>query len=83
MNEQPVSFKDQMMIFAESMEPCAVVEIISIGKLGVEENKTHTKVIMEELEKELGISPTRIFVLYVEPKPSDVGYNKTTFHGLV
>ena len=64
-------------------DPCAVVEIISIGKLGIEENKEHTRVIMEELEKELGLSPTRIFVLYIEPKPCDVGYNKTTFHGLV
>ena len=71
------------MLFGESPDPCAVVEIISIGKLGVEENKEHTRVIMEMLEKELGLSPERTFVLYIEPKPSDVGYNKTTFHGLV
>ena len=49
-----------MMTFGGSNEPCAYVCLMSIGKLGVEENKKHSDAIMTVLEKSLGISPTRV-----------------------
>lgn len=37
---------------------------------------------MTELNK-LGISGDRMFINFVGPKPEDVGFNFTTFHGAV
>jgi phenylpyruvate tautomerase len=73
---------DQMITWAGTNEPCAYITCLSIGRLGVEENKKHSKVIMGELNK-LGIESTRMYISFVDPKAEDVGYNNTTFHGLL
>ncbi|CAF0742811.1 unnamed protein product [Brachionus calyciflorus] len=69
---------DQLMSFGGTFEPCAYVTLMSIGRLGVEENKKHSKVIMNELEK-LGIPPNRVYIYFQDAHPFEVGYNKTTF----
>ena len=48
------------MSFGGSNEPCAYVTLMSIGKLGLDENKKHSNAIMISLEKHLGISPARV-----------------------
>lgn len=66
------------MSFGGTFEPCAHVSLISIGRLGVEENKKHSKVIMNELEK-LGIPSNRVYIFFQDVHPFEIGYNKTTF----
>jgi hypothetical protein len=51
---------------------------MSIGGLGVEENKKHSNAIMIELEK-LDIPSNRVYVYFQDFLPFEVGYNKTTF----
>lgn len=53
---------DILMSFGGSSEPCAIANLMSIGALGVEENKKHSKVIFEYVEKELGISTDRYLI---------------------
>ncbi|MPC28170.1 Macrophage migration inhibitory factor [Portunus trituberculatus] len=53
---------DQLMSFGGSSEPCASVRLSSIGRLGVELNKTYAAKIFVFMEKHLGISNDRIFL---------------------
>lgn len=73
---------DQLMTWNSTNEPCANVSVLSIGKLGVEENKRHSNAIMTELNK-IGIPSTRMYIHFIDPKPGDVGYNNSTFHGIL
>jgi phenylpyruvate tautomerase len=50
---------DQMMTFSGTEDPCALVNLMSIGKLGVKENKSHTAVLMEKIEGALGVPQDR------------------------
>lgn len=50
---------DQMMTYGGSTEPCAMCTLNSIGKIGVEENKEHTKVLTEKISSELGVPARR------------------------
>ncbi len=54
---------DQNMSFGGSFEPCAQVLLQSIGRLGVEENKTYSRVIADELQK-LGVAPDRQYIYF-------------------
>lgn len=71
-------FKDQLMSFGDTEKKCAYVKLMSIGELGPEENISHVKVIMDELEK-LGIPSNRIYIHLKDAQPYEIGYNKTTF----
>ena len=50
---------DQLMVFGGKADACAQASLMSIGKLGVEENKAHAQAIYEAVEKLLGIPPER------------------------
>lgn len=52
------------MSFGGSTEPCAIANLMSIGALGVEQNKKHAKVFFELVEKELGVSNDRYSILF-------------------
>lgn len=45
---------DVPMSFGGTIEPCAIANLMSIGALGVEQNKKHAKVLFALVEKELG-----------------------------
>lgn len=47
------------MFFKGSNAPTAQATLMSIGALGVAENKKHAKLLFEVVEKSLGISPDR------------------------
>ena len=49
---------DEMMSFGGSTEPCAMVDFISAGKIGGEENKNYSKAIAALMEK-LGVPSDR------------------------
>jgi len=53
---------------------------MSIGKLGVEENKKHAAVLHDHIEKNLGIPRNRLYITFIDEDAANVGYNGTTFH---
>ncbi|XP_057656879.1 macrophage migration inhibitory factor homolog [Diorhabda carinulata] len=61
-------------------EPAAQATLMSIGCLGVEENKEHAKELYECITQELGIPANRMYIFFQNATRSDVGYNGTTFH---
>ncbi|XP_045130345.1 macrophage migration inhibitory factor-like [Portunus trituberculatus] len=73
---------DQLMSFGGSSEPCASVRLSSIGRLGVELNKTYAAKIFVFMEKHLGISNDRMFIVFQDLNTSTVGHKGTTFHEL-
>jgi phenylpyruvate tautomerase len=50
---------DQLMVWGGNDKPCGTALLMSIGCLGVEENKKHAAVLYPLLEKELGIPGDR------------------------
>jgi phenylpyruvate tautomerase len=56
---------------------------MSIGKLGVQENKSYSKILGEHIEKHLGVSPSHMYIEYQDIKTADLGYDKTTFHDIL
>nr|XP_037872130.1 macrophage migration inhibitory factor isoform X1 [Bombyx mori] len=56
---------EMLMSFGGSTEPCAIANLMSIGSLGVEQNKKHAKVLFELVEKELGVPTDRFVLKYV------------------
>lgn len=59
-------------------EPCASVILMSIGRLGVEENRKHSEAIAAELKK-IGIASDKAFIYFQEYQPHQVGHRETTF----
>ena len=51
---------DQLVSFGGTSEPCAHIELASIGRLGVEENKALSAVIFKLVQEKLGIPDTRL-----------------------
>ena len=49
----------QLMSFAGTCEPCALMHIGSIGKLGLQENKELSKLCFTFIKDKLGIEGTR------------------------
>ncbi|XP_073955132.1 macrophage migration inhibitory factor-like [Choristoneura fumiferana] len=70
---------DLIMSFAGTTEPFAISSLLSIGHLGVEENKKHSKALSELVEKELGIPANRMYIQFQDEKKANVGYQGTTF----
>ena len=46
-------------MFGGTNDPCALIYVDSIGKLGVEENKVLSKIIFDFIKEKLGIEGTR------------------------
>jgi phenylpyruvate tautomerase len=69
--------------FGGTFDPCAYGELMSIGRIGIEENKKFSNEIMSLLEARLGVPPTRFYITFNDAKPQDVGFNKSTFHGIL
>ncbi|EFX85741.1 hypothetical protein DAPPUDRAFT_308977 [Daphnia pulex] len=74
---------DQMMIWGGEEGPCAIAHLMSIGKLGVNENKSYSKILGEYVEKHLGVAPNHMYIEYQDVKTADLGYDKTTFHDIL
>lgn len=68
------------MSWGGTSEPCASARLMSIGQLGVKENKKHAKELYDHIEKTLGIRKDRMYIQFVDVDPADCGYNGTTFH---
>ncbi|XP_013184045.1 macrophage migration inhibitory factor [Amyelois transitella] len=73
---------DVMMSFGGSSEPCGIANLMSIGGLGVEQNKKHAKILFELVANELGISSDRMYITFQDEPTGNVGYKGTTFHAI-
>ncbi|XP_038649395.1 macrophage migration inhibitory factor [Scyliorhinus canicula] len=70
---------DQILHFGGSSEPCALGSLSSIGKIGSKQNKTYTKVLFDLVNKHLHISPDRMYIVFQDLEPANVGFNSNTF----
>ena len=50
---------DAMMTFSGTTEPCALLDVRAIGKIGAEENKVISAAIFKLIKEKLGIEGTR------------------------
>lgn len=73
---------DVQMSFGGSTEPCAIANLMSIGALGVEQNKKHAKVLFELVEQELGVKSDRMYITFQDEPTGNVGFKGTTFHAI-
>jgi phenylpyruvate tautomerase len=74
---------DLPVAWGGSTDPCGTVTLLSIGKLGVEENKKHSAVLHDHFEKNLEIPRNRLFIIFTDVDPANVGCNGTTFHEIL
>eukprot|EP00894_Picocystis_sp_ML_P004323 jgi/Pico_ML_1/54840/g699.t1 len=75
-----VSLKpDTAMCFAGNEEPCAFGELISIGAIGGEKNKSISSGLSRILVEKLAVPPNRFYLKFYDVERSDFGYNATTF----
>ena len=68
---------------SEANKPVANVSLMSIGDLGLDENKKHSAVLFPILMKHLGVDGQRAFIRFIDAKSQDVGFDGTTFHELL
>ncbi|XP_075215177.1 macrophage migration inhibitory factor homolog [Lycorma delicatula] len=73
---------DQLISFGGSTDLCGNATLLSIGGLGIEENKRISGAIFDHIENHLGIPKNRLYLLFVDAKPSQVGFNGTTLHSV-
>lgn len=50
---------DQAIIWGGTDDPCGYATLMSIGKLGIDENKKHADAIYDHVYKNLGIPKDR------------------------
>lgn len=74
---------DQRIHWSGSNDYCVLAELSSIGKLGRDENKKHSALLLGYLSQQLGIPQDRIYLNFVNLKKEDVGYKGTTFDDLM
>ncbi|GJQ79923.1 hypothetical protein Trydic_g18367 [Trypoxylus dichotomus] len=73
---------DVNMSWAGTNEPCAQATLLSIGALGLEKNKQHSKAFSDYICKELQISPQRMYIHFINSQSADIGYDGKTFHDI-
>ena len=56
---------------------------MSIGRLGLEENKKHSKALFPILEKHLGVDSKHCYIHFQDAPSKDVGFSGTTFHDIL
>ncbi|XP_054154342.1 macrophage migration inhibitory factor-like [Oppia nitens] len=74
---------DQLMNWGGSDGLCAVASVESIGALGRDVNKKHSKAIADHLQKELGIASDKCYINFVDLNKANCGYSGTTFDDLL
>jgi len=80
---QVLVLPDQKMVMSGTADVCGTAVCMSIGKLGPEENQKHTAALMEVVNAKLGIPKDRLYILFQDAKPSEVGWNGTTFQTIL
>jgi len=68
---------DQLMVHGTEEGPCGQATLMSIGKLGEEENLKHSKAISDKIE-EIGIPADRLYITFNDTKNYNVGVGGKT-----
>ncbi|CAH0549069.1 unnamed protein product [Brassicogethes aeneus] len=71
------------MSWGGSNAKCAQATLMSIGALGQEQNKKHSKAIFDLITKELGIADDKMYISFTDNPSMNVGYQSTTFHDIL
>ncbi|RUS18026.1 Tautomerase/MIF superfamily [Endogone sp. FLAS-F59071] len=71
--------KADLVTFAGSSDPAALIKISSIGAVGPDENKESSKQLADYLASELGIPGNRFYIFFTDFPGSSVGFNGSTF----
>ena len=69
-----------MALGGDTNVPVAQATLMSIGSMGVEENKKHAALLFPLIKKHLGVEDGRCYITFIDAKSSDVGFQSTTFH---
>eukprot|EP00898_Chlorokybus_atmophyticus_P006343 jgi/Chlat1/670/Chrsp104S01155 len=67
------------MTFGGTEEPAAAAELISIGGIGGQKNKSISKKLSDLLSASLNVAPNRYYINFVDMERNDVGWNGGTF----
>ncbi|XP_065182449.1 macrophage migration inhibitory factor-like [Sycon ciliatum] len=70
---------DTPMSLGGSREPCAFVNVSSIGKISPEENQKYTEGFTPLISEKLKIPADRFYLQYYCQDANDVGWNGQTF----
>lgn len=73
----------QDLSFGGTDEPAALCDLVSIGSLSTEKNKTHSKALMDVLKQKLGVDSSRVYINFHNTDKANIGYQNTTFHDLI
>ncbi|XP_075688238.1 macrophage migration inhibitory factor-like [Rhinoderma darwinii] len=73
---------DQQMTFAGTKDPCCLCSLQSIGKTGGPRNENYSKILCEFLNKQLHVSPDRVYINFIDVIGANVGWNGSTFAGV-
>jgi hypothetical protein len=67
----------QLLYFGDTnnCNPCAIIKLISIGRLGEDYNDSISDSLMRFVEKTLKISPDCVLIHFEDEMPANIGYN--------
>jgi phenylpyruvate tautomerase len=66
------------LIFAGTNDPCAHLMLKSLG-LPESETRTYSEKLCGFIEQQLGVSPSRIYIEFINPERHMFGWNNSTF----
>ena len=66
------------LIFAGTSDPCAHLMLKSLG-LPESETRTYSEKLCSFIEQQLGISPARIYIEFINPERHMFGWDNRTF----
>ena len=66
------------LIFAGTNDPCAHLVLKSLG-LPESETRTYSEKLCSFIEQQLGVSPSRIYIEFINPERHMFGWNNSTF----
>lgn len=70
---------DVPLVFGGTEAPAAQAELLSIGALGKDRNKAHSRALADVLLAELGVPADRFYCKFTDVAASDMGWNGSTF----
>ncbi|CDW56002.1 Macrophage migration inhibitory factor [Trichuris trichiura] len=69
----------QKITFGGTDAPAGFGQLLSLGGVGGEKNRSHSAKLFKHLTDGLGIPGNRMYINFVDMRGSDVGYNGSTF----
>ncbi|XP_077434901.1 macrophage migration inhibitory factor-like [Vanacampus margaritifer] len=69
---------DQIIMIGGKEDPCALCSFHSIEKISCDQIKQYSKLLCGLLNKQLGISPDRIYINFVDMDACKLAWNNTS-----